>query len=169
MVKEQEQKQKAHQPQETKSQEPPKEPSLFKFATLWALSFVSKNANEALERLKAQFEEAKKEKQRERQIEQTAEQRTAKVMQNLAAKKQAQKAEIDAIEQKIKARNERGRSRRQSIEDAKMRIASRQVEREKEIKQKQEQERREVYRRQYGHDPEPPKPPTPPRKRGRSR
>ena len=90
-------------------------------------------------------------------------------MQNLVAKKQAQKAEIDAIEQKIKARNERGRSRRQSIENAKRRIASHQAELEKHNEKKQEQERREAYRRQYGHDPEPPKPPTPPRKRGRSR
>ena len=165
MVKEQ--KQKARQPQETKSQEPPKEPSLFKFATLWALSFVSQSAKEALDMLKAQLEEAKKAEEQRAKLEKEAQEKTAKVMQNLAAKKQAQKAEIDAIEQKIKARNERGRSRRQSIEDAKMRIASRQVEREKEIKQKQEQERREAYRRQY--DPEPPKPPTPPKRRGRSR
>ena len=165
MVKEQEQT--ARQPQEIKSQEPAKEPSLVKFATLWALSFVSKSAKEALDMLKAQLEEAKKAEEQCAKLEKEAQEKTAKVMQNLAAKKQAQKAEIDAIEQKIKARNERGRSRRQSIEDAKMRIASRQVEREKEIKQKQEQERREAYRRQY--DPEPPKPPTPPRKRGRSR
>ena len=167
MVKEQEQKQKARQPQELKLQEPPKEPSLFKFATLWALSFVSQSAKEALDMLKAQLEEAKRAEDQRAKLEKEAQEKTAKVMQNLAAKKQAQKAEIDAIEQKIKARNERGRSRRQSIEDAKMRIASRQVEREKEIKQKQEQERREAYRRQY--DPEPPKPPTPPKRRGRSR
>ena len=167
MVKEQEQKQKARQPQEIKSQEPPKEPSLFKFATLWALSFVSQSAKEALDMLKTQLEEAKRAEEQRAKLEKEAQEKTAKVMQNLAAKKQAQKAEIDAIEQKIKARNERGRSRRQSIEDAKMRIASRQVEREKEIKQKQEQERREAYRRQY--DPEPPKPPTPPKRRGRSR
>lgn len=167
MVKEQ--KQKAHQPQETKSQEPPKEPSLFKFATLWALSFVSKNANEALERLKAQFEEAKKAEEQRAKLEKEAQEKTAKVMQNLAAKKQAQEAELKATEQKIKARYERGRSRRQSIDNAKMRIASRQAEREKQNEKKQEQERREAYRRQYGNDPEPPKPPTPPRKRGRSR
>ena len=167
MVKEQEQKQKARQPQELKLQEPPKEPSLFKFATLWALSFVSQSAKEALDMLKAQLEEAKRSEKQRAKLEKEAQEKTAKVMQNLAAKKQAQKAEIDAIEQKIKARNERGRSRRQSIEDAKMRIASRQVEREKEIKQKQEQERREAYRRQY--DPELPKPPTPPKRRGRSR
>lgn len=167
MVKEQEQKQKARQPQELKLQEPPKEPSLFKFATLWALSFVSQSAKEALDMLKAQLEEAKRAEDQRAKLEKEAQEKTAKVMQNLAAKKQAQKAEIDAIEQKIKARNERGRSRRQSIEDAKMRIASRQAEREKEIKQKQEQERREAYRRQY--DPEPPKPPTPPKRRGRSR
>ena len=165
MVKEQEQK--SLQPQELKSQEPPKEPSLFKFATLWALSFVSQSAKEALGMLKAQLEEAKRAEKQRAKLEKEAQEKTAEVMQNLAAKKQAQKAEIDAIEQKIKARNERGRSRRQSIEDAKMRIASRQVEREKEIKQKQEQERREAYRRQY--DPEPPKPPTPPKRRGRSR
>ncbi len=167
MVKEQEQKQKARQPQELKLQEPPKEPSLFKFATLWALSFVSQSAKEALDMLKAQLEEAKRAEDQRAKLEKEAQEKTAKVMQKLAAKKQAQKAEIDAIEQKIKARNERGRSRRQSIEDAKMRIASRQAEREKEIKQKQEQERREAYRRQY--DPEPPKPPTPPKRRGRSR
>ena len=165
MVKEQEQKQKARQPQETKSQEPPKA-SLVKFATLWALSFVSQSAKEALERLKAQFEEAKKAEEQRAKLEKEAQEMTAKAMQNLAAKKQAQKAEIDATEQKIKARNERGRSRRQSIENAKRRIASRQAEREKEIKQKQEQERREDYRRQYGRDPDPP---TPPRGRGRSR
>ena len=166
MVKEQEQKQKARQPQELKLQEPPKEPSLFKFATLWALSFVSQSAKEALDMLKAQLEEAKRAEKQRAKLEKEAQEKTAKVMQNLAAKKQAQKAEIDAIEQKIKARNERGRSRRQSIEDAKMRIASRQVEREKEIKQKQEQERREAYRRQYGHDPEPSKSPIRSRSRG---
>lgn len=165
MVKEQEQKQKARQPQETKSQEPPKA-SLVKFATLWALSFVSQSAKEALERLKSQLEEAKKAEEQRAKLEKEAQEMTAKAMQNLAAKKQAQKAEIDATEQKIKARNERGRSRRQSIENAKRRIASRQAEREKEIKQKQEQERREAYRRQYGRDPDPP---TPPRGRGRSR
>ena len=162
-IKRKEQRQKE---QQTPTQPTPK-PSHLKFAVIWALSFVSKNANEALERLKAQFEEAKRAEDQRAKLEKEAQEKTAKVMQNLAAKKQAQKAEIDAIEQKIKARNERGRSRRQSIEDAKMRIASRQVEREKEIKQKQEQERREAYRRQY--DPEPPKPPTPPKRRGRSR
>ncbi|MBO6085811.1 MAG: MobA/MobL family protein [Acetobacter sp.] len=165
MVKEQ--KQKARQPQETKSQEPPKEPSLFKFATLWALSFVSQSAKEALDMLKAQLEEAKKAEEQRAKLEKEAQEKTAKVMQNLAAKKQAQKAEIDAIEQKIKARNERGRSRRQSIENAKRRIASHQAELEKQNKKKQEQERREAYRRQY--DPEPPKPPMPPKRRGRSR
>ena len=169
MVKEQEQKQKARQPQELKLQEPPKEPSLFKFATLWALSFVSQSAKEALDMLKAQLEEAKRAEKQRAKLEKEAQEKTAKVMQNLAAKKQAQKAEIDAIEQKIKARNERGRSRRQSIEKAKRRIASHQAELEKQNEKKQEQERREAYRRQYGHDPEPPKPPTPPRKRGRSR
>ena len=169
MVKEQEQKQKARQPQETKSQEPPKA-SLVKFATLWALSFVSKNAKEALERLKAQLEEAKKAEEQRAKLEKEAQEKTAKVMQNLAAKKQAQEAGLKATEQKIKARNERGRSRRQSIENAKRRIASRQAEREKQqaaqLKQKQEQERCEAYRRQYGRDPDPP---TPPRGRGRSR
>ena len=167
MVKEQEQK--ARQPQEIKSQEPAKEPSLVKFATLWALSFVSKSAKEALDMLKAQLEEAKRAEKQRAKLEKEAQEKTAKAMQNLAAKKQAQKAEIDAIEQKIKARNERGRSRRQSIENAKRRIASHQAELEKQNEKKQEQERREAYRRQYGHDPEPPKPPTPPRKRGRSR
>ena len=151
--------------QQTPAQPTPK-PSHLKFATLWALSFVSKSAKEALERLKSQLEEAKKAEEQRAKLEKEAQEKTAKVMQNLAAKKQAQKAEIDATEQKIKARNERGRSRRQSIENAKRRIASRQAEREKEIKQKQEQERREAHRRQYGRDPDPPKPP---RGRGRSR
>ena len=118
-------------------------PSHLKFAVMWALSFVSKNANEALERLKAQFEEAKKEKQRERQIEQTAEQRTAKVMQDLATKKQAQEAELKATDEKRKARHERGRSRRQSIENAKRRKASYQAELEKQNKQKEAQRQRE--------------------------
>ena len=81
--------------------------------------------------LKAQLEEAKRAEKQRAKLEKEAQEKTAKAMQNLAAKKQAQKAEIDAIEQKIKARNERGRSRRQSIEDAKMRIASRQAELEK--------------------------------------
>ena len=170
MVKEQEQKQKARQPQELKLQEPPKEPSLFKFATLWALSFVSQSAKEALDMLKAQLEEAKRAEDQRAKLEKEAQEKTAKVMQNLAAKKQTQKAEIEATEQKIKARYERGRSRRQSIDNAKMRIASRQAEREKQqaaqLKQKQEQERREAYRRQYGRDPDPP---NPPRSRGRSR
>ena len=165
MVKEQEQK--SLQPQELKSQEPPKEPSLVKFATLWALSFVSQSAKEALGMLKAQLEEAKRAEKQRAKLEKEAQEKTAEVMQNLAAKKQAQKAEIDATEQKIKARNERGRSRRQSIENANMRIASRQAELEKQNEKKQEQKRREAYRRQY--DTEPPKLPTPPRKRGRSR
>ncbi|MBQ5515557.1 MAG: hypothetical protein IIT88_00520, partial [Acetobacter sp.] len=59
--------------------------------------------------LKAQLEEAKKAEEQRAKLEKEAQEKTAKVMQNLAAKKQAQKAEIDAIEQKIKARNERGR------------------------------------------------------------
>ena len=153
-----------------KPAQPTPKPSHLKFATLWALSFVSKSAKEALERLKAQLEEAKKAEEQRAKLEKEAQEKTAKVMQNLAAKKQTQKAEIEATEQKIKARYERGRSRRQSIDNAKMRIASRQAEREKQqaaqLKQKQEQERREAYRRQYGRDPDPP---NPPRSRGRSR
>ena len=155
--------------QQTPAQPTPK-PSHLKFAVIWALSFVSKSAKEALERLKAQLEEAKKAEEQRAKLEKEAQEKTAKVMQNLAAKKQTQKAEIEATEQKIKARYERGRSRRQSIDNAKMRIASRQAEREKQqaaqLKQKQEQERREAYRRQYGRDPDPP---NPPRSRGRSR
>ena len=159
-----------HQKEQQTPTQPTPKPSHLKFATLWALSFVSKNAKEALERLKAQLEEAKKAEEQCAKLEKEAQEKTAKVMQNLAAKKQTQKAEIEATEQKIKARYERGRSRRQSIDNAKMRIASRQAEREKQqaaqLKQKQEQERREAYRRQYGRDPDPP---NPPRSRGRSR
>ena len=141
MVKEQEQK--ARPPQETKSQEPPKA-SLVKFATLWALSFVSQSAKEALDMLKAQLEEAKRAEDQRAKLEKEAQEKTAKVMQNLAAKKQAQKAEIDAIEQKIKARNERGRSRRQSIENAKRRIASHQAELEKQIAEELETQKEEL-------------------------
>ena len=131
-----------------KPAQPTPKPSHLKFAVMWALSFVSKNANEALERLKAQFEEAKKEKQRERQIEQTAEQRTAKVMQDLATKKQAQEAELKATDEKRQARHERGRSRRQSIENAKRQKASYQAELEKQHKQQEAQRQQEEAERQ---------------------
>lgn len=131
-----------------KPAQPTPKPSHLKFAVIWALSFVSKNANEALERLKAQFEEAKKEKQREKQIEQTAEQRTAKVMQDLATKKQAQEAELKATDEKRKARHERGRSRRQSIENAKRQKASYHAELEKQNKQKEAKRQQEEAERQ---------------------
>ncbi|MBR2124661.1 MAG: hypothetical protein IJ934_05830 [Acetobacter sp.] len=57
---------KQRQKEQQKPAQPTPKPSHLKFAVMWALSFVSKNANEALERLKAQFEEVKKEKQREK-------------------------------------------------------------------------------------------------------
>ena len=140
-------KQRPKEPPKPPAQPTPK-PSHLKFAVIWALSFVSKNANEALERLKAQLEEAKKEKQRESQLEQTAEQRTAKVMQDLATKKQAQKAELKATDEKRQARHERGRSRRQSIENAKRQKASYQAELEKQHKQQEAQRQQEEAERQ---------------------
>ncbi|MBO6090624.1 MAG: MobA/MobL family protein [Acetobacter sp.] len=138
-IKRKEQRQKE---QQTPTQPTPK-PSHLKFAVIWALSFVSKNANEALERLKAQFEEAKKAEEQRAKLEKEAQEMTAKVMQDLATKKQAQEAELKATDEKRKARHERGRSRRQSIENAKKRKASYQAELEKQNKQKEAQRQRE--------------------------
>ena len=120
---------------------------------MWAVSFVSKNAREALERLKAA--------EQQREIKE-AEQLTAKAMKILETRKQAQEAGLKAIGEERK----RLRSRRQSLENKKR---AQEAELEKQNKQKQEQEKREAYRRQYGRDSDPPNPPTRTRGRGRSR
>ena len=147
------QEQKRRQKEKSKPAHPTHKPSHLKFAVMWAVSFVSKNAREALERLKAA--------EQQREIKE-AEQLTAKAMKILETRKQAQEAGLKAIGEERK----RLRSRRQSLENKKR---AQEAELEKQNKQKQEQEKREAYRRQYGRDSDPPNPPTRTRGRGRSR
>ena len=151
---------------EEQAKPPPVEPSRLKVAVVWTLSLVSQRARELLEQLKAQKEEAKKRAEKQRAKSEEAKQLAAKEMKRLEAKKEGHRRkqrDAEFYKNTYKKQADQARARKAS---ALQRIEN---EKKNKLERQKEQERREAYRRQYGHDPEPPKPPTPPRGRGRSR